>query len=72
MVYLRDLDSRILQQVELDGEEGAFSFLGDRRAIELGCYATGRSSSGWLPLPRLGRRDETPESSTHRWGITAR
>ena len=62
VVYLRDQDSRILQRAELDGEDGDFSFLGDRRAIELGCYATGRASSGWLPLPDWEEGDETPES----------
>ncbi|HCH63066.1 MAG: hypothetical protein CL927_11260 [Deltaproteobacteria bacterium] len=61
VVYLRDETSRIIQRVDLEGEEGIFGFFGDRRALEIACYASGRTSSGWRTLPEWDEVDETPE-----------
>ncbi len=60
VIYLLDDETRVVQRVDLDG--GAdFAFLADRRAREIACYATGRSSSGWQPLPDWEADDSYPE-----------
>jgi len=60
-VYVRDAAGRLLQRV-IVLPDGNYSFLADRRAVDIICVASSRTNSGWQPLPSDWERDdEHPE-----------